>query len=265
MPIVRNGSLIRQLVEREIVGRYKGSVLGILWSLLTPLFLLAVYTFVFGAVFKARWQSPGGGDADASIADFAVILFAGLIVFQLLAEVVNRSPTLVLSNANYVKKVVFPLELLPVVAVGSALFHAAVSIAVLVVFNVVLSGHIPATTLLLPLVLAPYVAFILGLAWFFAALGVFVRDIGQVLGPLVTALMFLSPIFYSSSALPDWVAPWLTLNPVTLPVEQTRDVLIFGRLPDFGALARYSLVAIAVCWLGYTWFEKTKRGFADVL
>lgn len=264
-----NADLIAIFVRREIAGRYRGSMLGILWSLLTPLLMLAVYTFVFGVVLRARWA--GGGDAggaaaaEPSMAEFAVILFAGLIVFQLFAEVITRAPTLILTNANYVKKVVFPLEILPVVALGSALFHAGVSIVVLLVFRLMVFGVVPVTSLLLPLVLAPFCLLILGLSWFIAALGVYYRDINQFLGTLVMALLFLSPIFFPLSALPEWLRPWVALNPISFPVEQTRAVLIFGTLPDFAGLAAYTVFAIAIATLGYAWFQKTRKGFADVL
>jgi homopolymeric O-antigen transport system permease protein len=256
------------LIRREIAGRYRGSTLGLVWSMLTPLFMLAVYTFVFGVVFRARWsgESIGGADAsEPSTAAFALILFAGLIVFQLFSEVITRAPTLILANANYVKKVVFPLEILPVVVLGSALFHAGVSFLVLLAFQLAIFGVVPVTALLAPLVLAPFCLMILGLAWFIAALGVYYRDINQFLGTLVTALMFLSPIFFPPSALPDWLRPWVVLNPIAFPVTATRDVMIFGRWPDLAALAVYAVVGLVVASLGYAWFQKTRKGFADVL
>jgi lipopolysaccharide transport system permease protein len=260
------------LIRREIAGRYRGSMLGILWSMLTPLLMLAVYTFVFGIVFRARWDAAGtagageaAGASEASTVGFAIVLFAGLIVFQLFAEVINRSPTLVLANTNYVKKVVFPLQILPVVALGSALFHATVSAVVLFGFMLIVRGGIPLTALLWPMVLAPFCLMILGLAWFLAALGVYYRDIGQFLGTVVTALMFLSPIFFPLSALPPWLRHWVALNPISLPVEQTRDVLIFGRVPDLLSLAVYAAVSLAIATLGYAWFQKTRKGFADVM
>jgi lipopolysaccharide transport system permease protein len=260
--VTRHFSLTAQLIRREIVGRYRGSVLGILWSLLTPLFMLAVFTFVFGTVFKARWT---GTSENASVGEFAVILFTGLIVFQLFAEVVNRAPGLILANQNFVKKIVFPLEILVPVALGSALFHAAISFAILLTFIYAIHGMIPWTALLLPVVLTPFCLMILGLSWFLASLGTYVRDIGQILGTLVTALMFLSPIFFPLSALPDWLQPYLLINPVALPVTQAREVLIFGALPDFAALGVYTFVAAAIAWLGYQFFQKTRKGFADVL
>lgn len=251
-----------QLAQREISARYRGSVLGIGWSLLTPLFMLAVYTFVFGSIFKVRWS---GVQAEHSTVDFAVILFAGMTVFQVFSDMVTRAPRLVLDNVNYVKKVVFPLAVLPLAALGSALFDTAVRLVVLLVFVVLARGSLPATALLLPLVLAPYILLVLGLTWFLAGLGVYVRDVGQFLGPLVTALMFLSPIFFPSSALPDWLQPYLVLNPIALPVEGTRAVLIWGTAPDWTGLALYSAIAAATAILGLVWFQKTRKGFADVV
>lgn len=260
-PLLRDLDLVITLTHREIVGRYRGSILGVLWSLLTPLFMLGVYTFVFSTVFKTRWTA-GGDDATA---EFAIMLFAGLLVYQLFAEVVNRAPSLVLVNANYVKRVVFPLQILPVVALGSALFHLLVGLVVLLVFITVIHGPPPPTAVLLPLVLAPLCLLTLGLAWFLASLGVFIRDINQVLAPIVTALMFLSPIFYSLDALPESVRRWVVFNPLALPVEQTRDVLIAGKFPNFAALGLYFVVAVGVAVLGYVWFQKTRKGFGDVL
>jgi lipopolysaccharide transport system permease protein len=253
------------LIRREIAGRYRGSALGTLWSLVTPLLMLAIYTFVFGTIFKMRWTTPEAPAAGHSMAEFAIILFAGLVVFQLFNEVVTRSPGLVLANVNYVKKIIFPLEILPLVAVGSALFHMGISILVLFAFMLVFMGGIPLTAALFPLVLAPFVILILGLAWFLASLGVYLRDIGQILGTLVTALMFLSPIFFPASALPEQIQRWILLNPIALPVEQAREVLVFGHLPDFAGLAVYTLVALVIAGLGYTWFQQTRKGFADVL
>lgn len=255
-------ALIGPMIRREVAGRYRGSVLGIIWSLLTPLFMLAVYTFVFGAVFKTRWAGAG---AETPAGEFAIILLAGLLVFQLFAEVVTRAPSLILTNANYVKKVVFPLEILCPVALGSALCHAGVSLAVLFGAKLAVYGSIPLTALWLPAILAPYCLLILGLAWFLASIGVYYRDVNHLLGTLVTALMFLSPIFYPLSALPEWLRPWVALNPIAFPVEATRAVLIFGETPDLAGLGMYTVIAIIVAVVGYVWFQKTRRGFADVL
>ena len=254
--------LTYELIKREIESRYRGSVLGIVWSMITPLLMLGIYTFVFGTVFRSRW---GAADAQTPPAQFAVILFSGLIIYQIFAETLIRAPSLMIANSNYVKKVVFPLEVLVPVSIGNALFHAAVSMLILVPFLFLFMGGIPWTAIFLPFVLIPLILVSAGFGWFLASLGTYARDIGQFIGTIVTALMFLAPIFFPSSALPDWVQPWLVLNPVTIPVEQAREVLIFGRLPDMDALITYSLISVIIAASGYLWFQHTRKGFADVL
>jgi lipopolysaccharide transport system permease protein len=256
----RNRELIIQMTAREVVGRYRGSLLGILWSFFHPVFMLTVYTFVFSVVFKARW--PSGGDSKA---EFALVLFAGMLVFNLFAECVNRSPGLILGNANYVKKVIFPLEILPIVSLGSAAFHAVVSLAVWLLFYLVLFGVPRATALWLPLVVLPLVLFTLGVSWLLAALGVFLRDVGQVIGLVTTTLMFLSPIFYPLSAMPADYQTLLLWNPLSLAIEQARDVLLWGAPPRFPALALQLALSGVLAWLGFAWFQKMRKGFADVI
>ena len=248
------------MVKREIIGRYRGSVLGVLWSFVNPVLMLAIYTFVFSLVFKARW---GQGSDDKY--EFALVLFAGLIVYNLFAECISRAPGLILANVNYVKKVIFPLEILPWVALGSALFHAAISITVLLVFLVVLGHSLTWAALLLPIVVLPLLLVIMGLSWLLAALGVFIRDVGQFIGMVLTVLLFMSPVFYPASALPEAVRFYLLLNPLTFIIEQTREILIWGHLPNWNGLAIYSGVALLIAWAGLFCFEKTRKGFADVL
>jgi len=255
--------LVLPLVRREISARYRGSLLGLAWSLLIPLMMLGIYTFVFGVVFKSRWS--GSSTQPSSISDYAIILFSGLIVFQLFAEVLNRAPTLVLANGNYVKKVVFPLQVLVPVALGSALFNLFVSVVVLFAFMLIVRYPLPLTILWLPVILLPYCLLILGISWFLASLGVYLRDIGQVLGTVITALMFMSPVFFPVSNLPSWAQHIVMLNPVAVPVSLARDALVFGQRPHFLALAPYTLVSMVVCVLGYLFFQKTRKGFADVL
>jgi lipopolysaccharide transport system permease protein len=257
----RNRQLIAQMTRREVVGRYKGSVLGLAWSFFNPVFMLAVYTFVFSVVFKARW----GGGGDESKTQFAVVLFVGMIVHSLFSEVFNRAPSLVLSNVNYVKKVVFPLEILPVVAMGAALFHSFVSLGVLLTAFAIFNGYLNWTAVFIPLVLLPLVILTIGFAWALASLGVFLRDVGQSIGIITTMLMFLSPVFYPVSALPEKIRPFIMANPLTFIIEQARATLIWGRLPDLVGLGIYTLVATAFAWAGYAWFQKTRKGFADVL
>ena len=256
----RNRSLIKALAQREVVGRYRGSVMGILWSFFNPVFMLLVYTFVFSVIFKARWS--GGSDSKT---EFALILFAGLIVFNLFAECFNRAPGLILANVNYVKKVVFPLEILPWVALGSALFHALISLGVWLIAYLILFGVPHITVLLFPLVILPLLLLIMGLTWALASLGVYLRDVSQFIGILTTVLMFLSPIFYPASALPEAYRHLLLLNPLTPVIEQARDVLFWGKVPDMTILSIYLLMTAFIAWLGFAWFQKTRKGFADVL
>lgn len=256
----RNRGLIRTMVAREVVGRYRGSVMGMLWSFFNPVLMLLVYTFVFSVVFRARWSA-----GSESRTEFALVLFAGLIVFNLFAECLTRAPALVLSNVNYVKKVVFPLEILPWVSLGSALFHAVVSLGVWLLAYLVLFGLPHPTVLLFPLVAAPLVLLLMGLAWALASLGVYLRDVSQVIGVLTMALMFLTPLFYPVTALPEEFRPLLFANPLTSVIEQVRAVLFWGRAPDFSELLAYGAASALVAWLGFAWFQKTRKGFADVL
>lgn len=260
MSLYMNRPLITSLVKREVVGRYRGSIMGILWSFFTPLFMLVIYTFVFSVVFKARWH-----EGSTSKTEFALLLFAGLIVFNLFAECINKAPTLILANPNYVKKVIFPLEILPWAAFGSALFHAAVSTTVWLAVYVVLYGTIHLTTLLLPVVVLPLALLTIGVSWALASLGVYLRDVSQFIGIVTSTLMFMSPIFYPITALPEKYRPILMLNPLSITIEQARQVLFFGKVPNLSALAVYILLSSIIAWLGFAWFQKTRKGFADVI
>lgn len=258
----RNRQLISQMTTREVAGRYKGSALGLAWSFFNPVFMLTVYTFVFSEVFKARWGGSGG---DESKTQFAVVLFVGLIVQGLFTEVLNRAPGLILSNVNYVKKVVFPIEILPVIAMGTALFHGLISLGVLLAAFAIFNGFLHWTVVFTPLVFLPLIVLSLGLTWMLASLGVFLRDVGQTIGILTTVLMFLSPVFYPITAVPARFRPVIMANPLTFIIEQAREVLVWGHLPNWIGLGIYSMVAFFVAWIGYIWFQKTRKGFADVL
>ena len=257
----RNRQLIFQMTRREIAARYRGSMIGLAWSFINPILMLLVYTFVFSVVFKARWNVGG----DESKTDFAIILFAGMIVFNLFAEIINRAPGLVTSNVNYVKKVVFPLEILPGIALGSALFHSLISLFVLLLAQFIFNLTLPWTIVLFPLVLLPLIFFSMGIAWFLSALGVFVRDVGQITGILTTILMFMSAVFYPLSALPREYQFWLGLNPLVLIITESRKVLILGELPDWLTLIVASFISLVIAFAGYWWFQKVRKGFADVI
>lgn len=256
----RNRSLLSALIRREVVGRYRGSFMGLIWSFLNPVFMLLIYTFVFSVVLKARWSV----DSD-SRAEFAMVLFSGLLVFNMFAECINRAPALVLSNVNYVKKVVFPLEILPWVSMGSAIFHTAISLAVWLIAYLILFGTPYATCFLMPLILIPLALLIMGLSWLLASLGVYLRDVAQFIGIITTVLLFLSPIFYPASALPEEYRALIYLNPLTPVVELTRDVLYWGKTPDWTLFSVYLVASMIAAWAGFAWFQRTRKGFADVL
>ncbi len=257
----RNRQLIWQMARRDISSRYRGSLIGLAWSFINPVLMLLVYTFVFSVVFKARWNVGG----NESKTDFAIVLFAGMIVFNLFAEIVNRAPSLITSNGNYVKKVVFPLEILPWVALGSALFHGMVSLSVLLLAQFILKLSLPWTSIFLPLVLLPLIFASMGLAWFLAAFAVFVRDVGQITGIFITILMFMSAVFYPLSALPEKYQVWLKLNPLVLIITESRKSLVFGELPDWTSLGLALFASLAIAFAGFWWFQKVRKGFADVI
>jgi len=257
----RNRQLLGQLTRREVLGRYRGSLMGLAWSFFNPLLMLAVYTFVFSVVFDARW---GTGEPTSRV-QFALVLFVGVIVHGVISEGINKAPALILGNASYVKRVIFPLEILPWVVVGSAIFHAIISLAILLVAQLLFGGGIPATALWLPLVLLPIVPMTMGLTWLLAATGVFIRDIAQLTGIITTVLMFMAPVFYPISALPEQYRKWLYLNPITYIIEQARAVLFAGSAPDWPGLTLYSVVALLVAAAGFWWFQMTRKGFADVV
>lgn len=256
---VRNRRLMGQLVQREVISRYRGSVMGLAWSFFNPLLMLAVYTFVFSVVFQAKWGGTGGTKAG-----FAVFLFVGILIHGIFAECINRGPSLIIGNVNYVKRVVFPLEILVGVAMGSALFHAMVSLLVLFVVQM-FDGGVRATAVFLPFVVFPLVLVALGVSWMLAAVGVYIRDIGYVTQVITTVMLFLSPVFYPISAMPEAYRAWIYMNPLTFIIEQARGVLILGTMPDWIGLLMYAAGGAAVAWLGFWCFQRMRRGFADVL
>lgn len=257
-------SLIRQFTRREIEGRYRGSFLGLFWSFVNPLVMLLIYTFVFGVIFKSRWPQAKTN----SLGEFAVVLFCGLIAFNTFSECVNRSSGLIVTVPNYVKKVVFPLEILPVSVLGSALFHLLVSLSILMVANLLISGTVYWTLLLLPLVALPLIFLSLGLGWFLASLGVFVRDVTYTVTLVVQVLFFMTPIVYSVDTLkniPGAVQIIMRLNPLASIVENFRRVVLWGEQPSWLGLALWLLGTGTIMVLGYAWFMKTKKAFADVI
>jgi lipopolysaccharide transport system permease protein len=262
--LIPHRDLLLQITRRDIASRYRGSALGMVWTFLTPLLMLAVYTFVFGVVFKARFAS-GDSAADETTASFALTIFCGLMIHSMFAECISRAPAIILAHTSYVKKVVFPLEILPVMVLGSACFHFIMSAGVLLLGLLLTKGSLPATAWLFPFTILPLLPLLLGINWILASLGVYLRDIGQMSGLLSMVLMYLSPIFYPVEALPEAFRPFMYLNPLTHIIEAARATLIFGQLPHFGILTAYGIGGCIVAMVGGWWFQQTRRGFADIM
>lgn len=246
--------------KRDVLGRYRGASFGLLWSLISPFLMLCVYSFAFGYLMKAKWPQVAGHEHR-----YAIILFIGLIVHGFFAECLIRSPTLVTGNTAFVKRVVFPLEILPWPTVFSALFHAAMNLVVFAILRLVLEGTASWTMIFLPLVFVPLIFITLGVSWIFAALGVYLRDINQVTGVLATAMLFLSSALIPVQTLPPAYRILFDLNPLTFIINQARGVALWGEMPDWSGLAFYSIGGLITMYIGYGWFVATKKGFADVL
>jgi lipopolysaccharide transport system permease protein len=252
--------LIWELVKRDFIGRYKGSIMGVAWSLFNPLLMLAIYTAVFSVAFKARW----GMGEDSKVA-FALILFSGMIVHSFFAECLNRAPGLIISHPNYVKKVVFPLEILPWMALFSALLHFLMSFGVLLVFCLLAGVPVHSGVLLTPILLLPLILMTIGLSWIFASLGVYLRDLSQIIGMVTTVALFMAPVFYPIEVLPEAYRAFIIWNPIALPIVQLRDAMLWGKPLQLGAWTLSMGIGTAISYLGYWWFQKSRRGFADVL
>lgn len=257
----RTFHLWQTLVAQDLASRYRGTLLGRAWPLVMPLAMLAIYGVVFGAVFRARW--PGLADDDHL--GFTLNLFLGLLVHGLLAEAVGQAPALLSRNSNFVRKMVFPLPVLVAVPIGAALVHLGIGLALVVLANGLLGSGWHATALLLPLVLAPYVAMVFGIALCFAAIGVYVRDLAHLASMIVILALFTGAVFFPRDMVPDALAGLVDFNPITWPVDATRAVILRGTLPDPGLAAVYSVASVAMLWLGIRVFASLKRGFADVL
>jgi len=258
--LIAHRDLIFRLSAREFTQRFRGSVLGVAWAVLIPLLTALIYTFVFSTVLKARW--PGVVDGPF---DFAIIFLTGIVVHTIFAEAIARAPALIVGNANYVKKVIFPLEILPIVNVLTALTNASIGISIVVVGNLILNGRLHLTVIALPLIVAPYLVFVIALVFFFAAVGVYLRDLSQLVGLLITVTMFLTPIFFPIDSVPERFQTVIWLNPLTFVVEQVRGVVIFGKWPNFFGLTIYTMAAMVSLALAFWLFQRLRNGFADVL
>jgi len=258
--LVHNRVLIFRLAQREVQGRYRGSLIGVAWSLLLPLFMLGVYTFVFSEIFQSRW-----GLRDDGKGMFALALFSGLIVYTFFAECAVKAPGVLLQNPSYITKIVFPLEILAVVSVLSTMFNAVASLIVLALFTLLLRGSIPATFPLTFLLLLPLAMFCLGMTWVLSALGIYLRDLGMIVNPLMTALLFVSPVLYPLTQVPEHWRSWVEANPLTFFIEAGRGAALMGVSPSAGLLGVWTAISLATAGVGLVLFNKARRGFADVL
>lgn len=253
--------MIRQFAWREVVGRYKGTYLGLLWSLLNPLLTLAVYTVVFGVILKAKFVPA----AEAGTEQFALALFCGIIIYNVFSVCASKAPSAIYENPSLVKKVVFPLEILPVAMLAASIVNAGFGLAILIPALLILSPNVSSTIYMFPLVLLPLCALSLGVAWFLASIGVFIRDVGQAIVILLQLLFFVSPVLYPLSAAPGVFQTLLRLNPLTTILEDARRTLMWGQPIEWGWWLAVTIVSLVLMQLGYVWFMKSKRVFADII
>lgn len=258
----RHKGLFREMLQRNIRTRYHGSVLGFLWGFAHPLMMLAVYTFVFGLVFKARW---GVESLDENRAAFPVIMFCGLAVFNLFSESINNCGALIIQHANFVKKVIFPLELLPLCTVATSFFFGIAWFLLLLAGTCIFLQYPAWTVLFLPLTLFPLLLFTVGISFAVAAFGVYLRDVPQLVGIVTQILFFMTPIFYPVALVPENLRWLLQMNPLTPVVEETRKIFLYGQEPDYTTCMWLAFFSLAVFQLGFVSFSKMKKGFADVL
>lgn len=259
--LINHKELIKQTLKRDFIMRYKGSSLGVAWAFLMPILLLAIYTFVFSIIFKAKW----GTGAEHSKVDFALILFIGMIIYNFVSEVLTRSPQVILQNANFVKKVVYPLETIPFVVTLSAFFNMCISFLIWFAALICFKGDMHLTALYLPLIILPLLFGALGMSLFLSSLGAYIRDVSQITGVLATILMFLSPIFFSIETIPVQFRGFMQLNPLTYFIEESRNILFFGKSLDLRMNFISLIISLFVLKLGFSWFQKTRSGFSDVI
>jgi len=255
----RRRELILSLAKRELLARYKGSVLGLLWPLLTPAVMIVIFTFVFAGIFGARFGST------TSHWDYALYLFCGLLPWTMFQETMQQSASTIVTHSNLVKRVVFPLETLPTAQALAALANQLFGTVALIVAAVIIQKTLHGTIVLFPLLLIPQLLFTLGAAWLIASLGVFLRDITQGISLLLMTWMYLTPIIYPESVVPERFRPAINLNPFTPLIRNYRRLFLEGALPDWKGLAYFSLVSVVLFIFGYWWFARTLKNFADLI
>lgn len=249
--------LLGQLVRRDVLLRYRGAMFGVLWVLLNPLIMLTIFAFVFGRIFQARWPQQEGS------APFWLVLYSGLIIFNVFAEAVSRAPTAVRGYPSYVKKIIFPVEILPLVPLGAALVHGGFNFLILLA-ALVWTKQLTFQVALYPILLLPLVLLTLGLSWFLAAWGVFIKDMSQIVPPFVQMTMFLSPVLYPASAVPSALRPFYQYNPLGAVIEACR-AAVLGRAVNWEHWETALVLGIVAALLGYAFFRHSREEFADVL
>ena len=262
--IYKNREIVKIFTGREIKAKYKGSLLGILWAIINPLIMLIIYTLVFSQVFKGRWGTDAGNTTESTLI-FAMEIFAGLIVFNMFSESISKSTTQITSNPNFVKKIIFPLEILSTATIGSALFHGSIGMIILILGKITITGTIEKGIILLPIVWIPYSALLLGISWILSVVGVYIKDLSQLVNSGISGMMFLSPIFYPTEALPNsfrWIG---NINPLSYVMEETRSLLFEGRIERLNTLIAFMVVSTLVCEVGYRIIKEHQQVLGDYL
>lgn len=254
-----NKHLLYSLVLRDIKLKYASTTIGFSWLVIQPLLMLATYTLVFGVIFKSRWNGNG------TILDYVLTLFAGLTIYVCFSDTINRATTVIRSQPNFIKKVVFPVDILPIVVLGSSLFNVLLNIVLVFVMSILFKFTVPSTFLLFPFVLLPFVLMLSGITWCLAALSVFILDTSQVITFLSSVLLFLSPVFFPIESAPKILQPLLYINPVTIPIQQFRSVVIFGNIPNLLVYIIYFSLSVIMLNFGFWAFSKSKSAFADFI
>ncbi len=258
--ILENHTLLLQMVKRNIASRYRGTTFGLIWSVVQPLMMLCIYTFVFSVVFQTRW-----GTTENVRGSFAIIMFCGMALFNIFSECVNIGCSVIVNNPNFVKKVVFPLEILPVVQVISSTVLGMIWFVLLLLGVLLVFHKLSFLMLLLPLILIPLAMFSLGITFFTASFGVYFRDTQYIVSVLLQILFFMTPIFYPIQAVPEKYHLFLEINPLTLMIGEARKIFLYGEFPDWINIGIIYLISFITLILGFLWFYKTKDGFSDVL
>jgi lipopolysaccharide transport system permease protein len=254
-----NRHLLKTLVVRDIHAKYRETIFGYWWLVIYPVLMLSTYSFIFGGIFQSRWLNQGG------MSDFVAMLYCGLIIFGIFSDAITRSTTIIRSQANFVKKIIFPLEILPLVIVGSAVYSALVSLGLLVLLLLVTKFSIPLTAVFIPLIFIPFIILVAGLTWLLASLGVFFPDMTQLVSVSTTILLFLSPVFFPLESVPALIEPFMMFNPLTFPIVELRNILLLAQQPDWYGIFIYSVVALVVASVGLWLFQNTRSAFSDVI